>query len=552
VSPPNASVQQATHDDERSLSQGVRTFGGLTVLSRAAGLLRDAVTVRVFGDSAVGSAFAAALAIPNLFRRLFGEGALAAAFLPEYVRADQHDHEVRDRLASVTLALVAAVTGAIAVVGELALLAVLLMAPPNPDRDLSLRLIMVTLPFMPLICTAAILGAMLQAHGRFAPGAAAPIILNLCMIAASALHFAGPGLDRVHAAYAIGGSAVVAGMLQVLWCGMSVRGIVSFKRSRARAGEHTRRMLTRFFPMLLGLGTIQLNALLDTVLAMWPSWVGETVAGIPYPLDERSNAILGYTQRLYQFPLGVFGIAVATAVFPLLARTARDRDRFAATLARAIRLSAFIGVPASIGLILVRHDLTRVVFAGGERGFSEAGLDRAAAVLLGYAVAIWAYSLNHVLTRAFYARGQTMTPVKIAAGAVGLNLILNVALMWPLREAGLAWSTAISAMAQTIVLARVLSGHHGAHVRIGSELMLLLRRAAMPLGAMVLSTTTVMLFWSEPLVWGWAAARLAAVSTLGVGIYLWASRLARLPELDALLPSARIGALPVESDDPPP
>ena len=158
-----------------------------------------------------------------------------------------------------------------------------------------------------------------------------------------------------------------------------------------------------------------------------------------------------FAQRLYQFPLGVFGIAVATAIFPALARQAADPEAFADTLRRGLRLVVFIGLPASAGLILVGQPLATVILQGGD--FTADDSARVAFVLMGYATAVWAYSMIHVLTRAFYALENAKTPVKITVSMVALNLILNCTLIWtPLREAGLAWSTAICATIQAAIL----------------------------------------------------------------------------------------------------
>ncbi len=160
---------------------------------------------------------------------------------------------------------------------------------------------------------------------------------------------------------------------------------------------------------------------------------------------------VSFAQRLYQFPLGVFGIAVATAIFPALARQAADPEAFTDILRRGLRLVVFIGLPASAGLMLVGKPLATVILQGGD--FSADDSARVAFVLMGYATAVWAYSMIHVLTRAFYAVGNAKTPVKIAVSMVGLNLILNCTLIWtPLREAGLAWSTAICATLQAAML----------------------------------------------------------------------------------------------------
>lgn len=441
---------EKSHDS--SLGRDTRTVAGLTLVSRVLGLVRDVVTVRVFGDTFVGSAFAAAFAVPNMFRRLFGEGALSAAFLPEYTRMADEDPGKADAFASLTIGLLALVTGLITLAIELGLLWVVLASGDDPQRAYSLKLVMVMLPFMPLICVAAILGGMLQSHGRFGPWAAAPILLNLCIIGAAVPYFVVDGADPAAWAYPIGIAAVVSAVLQVLWSMWALRRTVRWTTGVSAAKREARVMLVRMVPVIIGLGTLQLNSFMDTLIAMYPNWVGDTVFGRAYPLDESSNAVLFYAQRLYQFPLGVFGIAVATAAFPALSRVANDEARFGDMLRRGMRLSLFIGVPASVGLWLVGDSLIRVLYTGGGEGFSAEGAARASAVLSGYAVAVWAYSLNQLLTRAFYAKGDTRTPMTIALGMVGVNLGLNCVLIWWLREAGLAWSTAGCAVGQTVLL----------------------------------------------------------------------------------------------------
>jgi len=213
--------------------------------------------------------------------------------------------------------------------------------------------------------------------------------------------------------------------------------------------------------------------------------------GYAYPLDDHANAILSFTQRLYQFPLGVFGIAVATAVFPLLARNADEPDRFLATLARGLRLSFFIGLPATVGLILIRHELTFVMYSGGRSAFSSNGSSRAAFVLLGYAPGIWAYSLNHVLTRAFYASGDMRSPMRVGILMVLVNLALNLTLIWFWQEAGLAISTSVSACLQLVILSIVLRRHlhqHAGKHGITHPGRLLDQQTVAALGKTILST----------------------------------------------------------------
>jgi putative peptidoglycan lipid II flippase len=429
----------------------VRTVSGVTLLSRLGGLAREVLVARIFGDTWIGSAFAAGFAIPNMFRRLLGEGALSAAFIPEYTQTHKADAAQANRFASLTVLALCLVTTALAVLIELGLLAGLFLLPPSPERTLSFELIMVMLPFMPLVCVAAILGGMLQVHGRFGPAATGPLILNTFIIVVGLYFVATNQLGDQRIAFLLGAATVASGFTQCFWFLKLLRPHITWTRDFAGSGPGIRRMLRRFIPVLIGMGTLQLNTFVDMLIAMWPIWVGGTILGVAYPLDGKSNIIMAAAQRLYQFPLGVFGIAVATAVFPLLSRHADEPDHFRQTLRRGLRLSFFIGLPASVGLVLVRHDLIDVLY-GGRSGFSQPSLDRSAAVLAGFSPGVWAYSINHVFTRAFYAKGDTQTPMRVAMAMVLFNFTLNCILMWPLREAGLAWSTSISAIVQCVLL----------------------------------------------------------------------------------------------------
>lgn len=515
------------------LARAVRVVSGVTLLSRLGGLVREVLVVRLFNATALGSAFAAGFAIPNMFRRLFGEGALSAAFIPEYTRAVKHDPELAGRLASLTVGLLALATGLLTVLIELGLLGVLLVAPGGPTRVISIQLIMLMLPFMPLVCLAAILGGMLQVHGRFGPAASGPLTLNgFIIVVAAAYLLAGRAGDRT-AAYAIGLATVFSGLAQVIWFARLLRPHVRWRRDTAAAWGPARTMLRRFVPVMIGLGTLQIASLLDLAVAMWPNWVGPTVLGRAYPLDQASGIILTAAQRLYQFPLGVFGIAVATAVFPMLSRTVDEPHEFLQTLRRGVRLSVYIGLPASAGLVLVRDPLMAVTYSGGG-GFNAAAVGRSAAVLMGYAPAVWAYSLNHVFTRAFYATGDTRTPMKVAVGMVALNFALNLVLIWWLREAGLAWATSLSAMLQCFVLGALVHRKLGARV-IDAPTAAGLARIGVAVAIMASAVGLGLWMWPAGTTWPAHLARTGGLCLLGGAAYLAASRVLRTPELSWLL-----------------
>lgn len=450
----------------------------LTLVSRLTGLARDMVLAAALGLSGVADAFFIGFLVPNLFRRLFGEGALSAAFIPHYTDLRQRDPATARRFASLCLTLLAVVLAAITLVGEV-LLAVLGSGNWSGETALAIRLTMIMLPYMPLVCLVALLGGMLQVHGRFGRTAAAPMVLNLTMIGFTVWAVWGggsgsfPGPDpqcpsrRVATVVAL--SVLVAGVGQLLWQLAALRRCTSLTTDFSGTRLALRSMVVMMLPMLVGLAVFQINAFVDFLIAFGFSakdggddhldLFGYTVW---FPIETGGVAALNWSQRLYQFPLGVFGIAIATAIFPALSHAAADGspvglDRFASILRHGLRLTMFIGLPAGVGLIILRLPLARVVFQRG--AFSPDDAQRVAAILAGYSASLWAYSMAHVVTRAFYARKDVVTPLKVGVAMVVLNLLLNLTLIWPLGAAGLAWATALSAACGVVLLLVALGRH---------------------------------------------------------------------------------------------
>lgn len=521
---------------EHTLSSAVRVTSAVTLLSRLGGLAREVLTVRIFGDTAIGSAFAAGFQVPNLFRRLFGEGALSAAFIPEYSQLDKRSPEHAGQYASLVVTMLLLVTTALTILIELGLLLALLILPHNHDRNLSLGLIMTMLPYMPPVCAAAIMGGMLQVHGKFAASSSGPIMMNT-MIVVMGFYFLLTGqLGDERTAYILGLVIVASGFTQCFWFARLLRPYVKWSRLFHDARDIGKRTLKKFLPAALGLGTLQINTFVDTLLAMWPIWFWPTMLGFQYPMDDRSNVLVAGAARLYQFPLGVFGLAVATAIFPMLSRHADEPAHFIQTLRRGIRLSLFIGLPASIGLFLVRHEAIAVPFSGGKTGYSADGVARCAAVLAGFALAVWAYSLNHVLTRAFYARGDTKTPMKVALLMVATNITLNLFLIWRLSEAGMGWSTAICAALQCLILGalatRFAPNHDPVLDRHTINAIVKIIAAAAFMGALVWAVGHY-----TPRLNGWTGDLILLIekSLAGAVAFLAASKLLRCHELGWLL-----------------
>lgn len=532
------------------LASAVRVVSGVTLLSRLGGLARDVVVILLFGTSAAGSAVVAAMAVPNIFRRLFGEGALSAAFLPVYSAAQRQGRARADALVSLTVAALGVVTSAIALVVCVGMVGLAVALPGQGGRGLSLGLIAVTIWFMPAICVAAILAAVLQVHGRFGPASGGPLVLNGLVIAAGGLMLAGGVGAGAGSAYVLAGVTVLSGFVQVWWFARALRGRAGWNGDYAAAAGLVRGMLRRFVPVALGLGAVQLSVVFDTALAMYPIWVGPTLLGWAYPLDAGSNVIVTAAARMYQFPLGVFGIAVATAAFPVLAAAGARRDGVAlvGTLRRSVRLSLLIGLPASVGLVLVRRD-AMAVFSIGGGGLGEEGGERAAAALLGFAPAVWAYGLNHVLLRGFYAIGDTRTPMRVSVAMVGINACVAAALIWPLREAGIAFATSIGATAQCAVLGVLLMRRvgrldAGAGVLFDAATVFGALRLVVSAGVMGAAVWGVTEFYGVGPGAVERLARLCLSVAVGAGVYAAAGRALGAPEVGWLvrgLPRARRG-----------
>lgn len=492
----------APADDSKSFVGHALVVSGLTLVSRMTGLLRDAALAALLGLGPVADAFFIGFLIPNLCRRLFGEGALTAAFLPVYSQLKNRDEAQAARLAYTCIALLLVGLGSVTIVAEIVLGAIIYSWQGSESTGLALSLTMVMLPYMPLICAAALLGAVLQVNKRFAATAAAPVILNLVMLAgigaAVYLNPIGDGTDTASQqkqAFVVGISVVIAGVLQMLFQFLPLLKLRSLSSSFAGTKTALREIGRTMIPMLIGAGVFQLNAMLDALIAfcMSPKVGGpETITWLnntPYPIENGAVAALQWAQRLYQFPLGVFGIAISTAIFPALAAavvvltksnaetsdntSAETRDPnsdaakqptaeevepgpdFVTTLRHGLRLTVFIGLPASVGLMLTCLPLTRLIYEHGQ--FNADDTLRVAAILAGYASAVWAYSTTHVLSRAFYALRDPVRPLRVTIAMVISNLVLNLILIWPFGAVGLAWSTAITATGQCLLLLWVLS-----------------------------------------------------------------------------------------------
>lgn len=449
---------------ERHFLRGVGLTSLGTLVSRVLGLLRDIVTAGLLGlgQGGVMDSLVVALRIPNFSRRVLGEGALATSFLPIFAREHERQPDVAWRALSALLSALAAVTVGLVLVGELTCLAWWRLSGADESHLVGLTAAM--LPYLVFICLSAQLGAALQGVGQFRMPALAPALLNICWLAAAwfvAPWFAG---DKVAQAYVIAGAVLVAGLLQ---CAVLLpplyRAGFRFQFDPRAAWPALRQTLTAMLPIALGLAVTQINTLVDTLLAVALAGApGERLSlgwfgNIPYPLETGAAAAIYYGERFYQLPVGLLGLAIATVIYPTLARHAArgDRARIGVDLTLGLRWVLFASIPAGVGLMLVAEPLMKILFVRG--AFTEHDASRAAAMIACYASAAWAYCALPILARGFYSLEDRITPLRVGIVAVATDIAASLVLIGPFAERGLALSTAVAAVVQVALLAGLLT-----------------------------------------------------------------------------------------------
>lgn len=530
-----------------AVTGNVRLVSLCTLLSRVLGLIRDAAMAAAFGAGPLLDAFTVAFRLPNLARVLLGEGALATAFLPAFVRElEQAGPQAARRLATATAVALSLFLTAAVVLVELGLVAWGWWWPLSAEARLLQTLIGLMLPYVVLVCLAAQLSAVLQGLGRFGWPALLPVIFNLGWLAglACVVPWWSAPTARVQV---MAGCVLVAGLIQV-WCPVLVlsRAGYGFDARWRVAWPQVAGILRTMTPVIIGLSITQLNAVIDSFVA-WgfarPE-VGPDIMPLPgsprYPLAPGAASALYFGQRLYQFPLGVFGVALGTVLYPLLAKHAQrgELDKLRADLSLGLRLVAAIGIPASAGLMLIARPIAALCFQYGK--FDAEDAYQTGLMIFAYGSGVWAYCGLLILNRGFYAVGDRLTPLKIGVAGVGLNLVGNLTLIWWLHEQGLAFSTAGVAMLQCLLNGWVIQARTGRLLwdEIGRCVLKTLA-ATVVLAAVCLVTEQMLLQFPLPLSRLWNV--LLPVS-LGGGAYLGTAWLIGLREPWLLLRRGRNAA----------
>ena len=427
-------------------------------------MLRDMAFAYFLGASGLMDGWAIAFKIPNLARRLFGEGAASSSLIPVYSEQLQKDRKEAKRLANTVVTVIFVLLAGIVLLGEGIIYGYYKFFSTYAGTQLKLTLSAIMLPYMILICVVAILAGILNAHRHFASPAAAPIVLNIFII--GSLCFSGWVLTMQPSTqvFVVAVAVILAGVVQIfmqlppLWA----RGIYIRPAWDVRS-QAFKKIIFLMGPMILGLTVTQINTLADDFIALWFSgsqekgqflfWFGRQ---IKYPLWEGAVSHLFYSQRLYQFPLGVLGISLATAIFPVMSSDAARKDfgALCRTISQGLRCAVFVALPATVGLLLVGRPLVSVIFQRGQ--FTATDTVLTAGVLWFYALGLCGYFAQQVVTRAFYSMQDSKTPTRSALIAVATNIVLNLTLIWFMGTAGLAASTAVCSYLQVAILIVVL------------------------------------------------------------------------------------------------
>jgi putative peptidoglycan lipid II flippase len=430
-----------------TLGRAVATVGSFTLLSRVVGFIRDVVLSAILGSGAVADAFFVAFKLPNFFRRLFAEGAFSAAFVPLFSRELQ-DHGRAEavafaRQAHAALLLVLVPFSIVLMLGMPWVLALLApgMRDDAPTFAMAVEFGRITFPYLLFISLASLYGGVLNSIDRFAHVAATPVLLNLALIGAVL------GLTPLlpNSGYAASIGVAIAGLLQWLWLLVAcARDDVAMTLVRPRWTARVSRLVTLATPVAIGGGVQQISTMLDVV---WASL-----------LPVGTISALYYADRIAQLPLGVVGIAIGTALLPLLARQLRAGQTASAMANqnRAIEVGLLLSLPAAVALWLLADPIIRVLFERGR--FGPEDTLRTASALAAFVVGLPAFVLVKALTPGFFAREDTRTPLYIAIVSIVVNVALNLAFLYGtnLAQVGIALATSLSGWLNVAMLGGVL------------------------------------------------------------------------------------------------
>jgi putative peptidoglycan lipid II flippase len=462
--PIDSAVGRQAHDEREHFFNAAKVVAGITLISRVFGLFRD-MGITSLGANRLTDAYGLAFQIPNLFRRLFGEGALSSAFVPVFTETAEKDgFEKASKLLANAMALLAVFLTAVMLLVEIGFVVVAFLPGPA-DRQFLMMLATIMFPYMVTVCLLALGSAALNCRGQFAFPAAAPIIFNIVGIIAA--WWIAPILkgNLSGQLVIVAFSVIAAGLIQliaVLWLlrksGFSIR----VRLTPIEPG--IKQILKLLMPIVLGLGFLQISELLQTIIS-WNLTATDLSQNISIfgwvlhkPLTPGVITRVNAARALYQFPMGVLAISLGVAVFPLLTRYAARNDivNLRDSINRALRLALMEGMATGVGLYILAEPIVKVIYA--RRNFSPADAAQAAFVLQMYVIGMWAYCSYQILTRSFYSFKDTTTPLRVSCALVVVNLLMLVTMVWiPWLGAGaFGLSTAITFAINAVVLGYLL------------------------------------------------------------------------------------------------
>ena len=453
----------------KKMFRGTFILGIGTLFSRVLGLLRDVVTAAAFGMSTGGimDALVAAFRLPDIARRFFGDGSLGVSFMPVFTQTWQTDRQKAWTLLSITLFWVFLYLLGFVLVGEILCGIGIYYFPPGGRVFLTAHLLSLLLPYLILICMAAICSAALQALGQFSVSTFVPPILNIIWLFGLLVLIPLYSQEPITQCYLLTMCILVAGVLQFalhlpfLWA----HGF-RFHMNFSAVSSEIQRIFKNFFPKIFGLTSIHLNVLSATCIAWLFSggveqpihWLGSVMT---YPLRPGAAAAIYYSERMYEFPQGLIGLAIAMAIYPLLNHHAAQKDYKALSddLTLGLRIQFMLAIPASVGLMLLSDSLTHLLFQRG--AFSETDTMRTADMVYWFSMGIWAFCALPVIIRGFYSMGDIRTPCQQGLAGMLLNIVLGLLLIRPMQEQGLALAMSLTAAIQSICLLYLFTRKHG-------------------------------------------------------------------------------------------
>jgi putative peptidoglycan lipid II flippase len=432
-----------------ALLRSAATVGSFTLASRFFGFLRDMLLANAVGTGLVAQAFVVAFRFPNLFRNLFAEGAFNSAFVPLFAKRLEGEgmvsaHRFAEEVMSVLFAWMLAFV-ALAVIAMPAFIYVIAWGfASDPEKlGLSVSLARVAFPYLLFMSLAALLSGVLNSTHRFAAAAAAPILLNLTLIAVLVLaKLAGWG-DDPRTGYALAGGVLVAGILQfaLLWLAAARAGL-PLRLKLPRLSKDVRRLIALAVPGVIAGGITQINLLIATQISS---------------TFDRAVSYIYYADRIYQLPLGVIGVAIGVVLLPELSRKLRsgnDRDALMSQN-RALELALFLTIPAAVAIVVVADPIIRTIFEHG--AFTRMDSRATSAALTAFAVGLPAFVMIKIFAPGFFAREDTRTPMNYAILSVAVNLAAALLLSPFFRHVGIAAATTIAAWVNTAALSVTLA-----------------------------------------------------------------------------------------------